>query len=185
MATLWNDILERFDKTSVVIQRPGLDLSTAVDFLNSLDGFVNSLRPKFEASEERTKALSVEQCYQCQQARDPSGQFTTVEEDDRTHGGKRLEIDTFYAILDNLSSALRARETVYIDICRKFLFLPLLTDNRSGDELIKQTDRRAVIYKDDLEPTFSAEVLQFSHYLQSCTCKDKSARGLLKMLQER
>lgn len=37
-ATLRNDILERFEETIVVLQRPGLDLSTAVELLNSVDG---------------------------------------------------------------------------------------------------------------------------------------------------
>lgn len=59
--------------------------------------------------------------YQYKHTRDTSGQFTTVEEDDRTRGSKRLEIDTFYVILDDLSSALRAREAVYIDISQTFL----------------------------------------------------------------
>lgn len=116
---------------------------------------MNSLRPKLEAFDERAKAMSVEQCYQCKQARDPSGRFTRVEADDRTRGSKRFERDTFYVILDNLSSALHARKAVYIDVCRKFHLVTLLTDNQSDDELIKQADRLAEIYKDDLRPTLS------------------------------
>lgn len=56
-----------------------------------------------------------------------------------------------------------ARKAVYMAIYRKFRFLTLLMDNRSDDELIKQANRLAEIYKEDLEPTFSTEVLQFSH----------------------
>lgn len=64
MNIFWSEILERFDKTSEALQKPGLDISTAVDLLSSLQGFVNSLRPLFDTFEARAHILSTIQCYQ-------------------------------------------------------------------------------------------------------------------------
>lgn len=63
-AIFWTDILQGFPKTSVALCKPGLDISTAVGLLSSLEGFVSSWRPFFHSFETKAHTLSTPQCYQ-------------------------------------------------------------------------------------------------------------------------
>lgn len=178
MATLWLEVLERFDKANVALQKPGLDLSTAVNLMSSLEGFVRSLRSQFQAFEERAKALSVNKSYQCERTRSIST------EDNRTCGSKKFEIETFNVVIDNLSTALQARKSAYTTLCERFQCLALLREAH-GDDLINQASGLVEAYKGDLDSTFPAELVQFFHYLESSSCHDRRASSLLKMLEEK
>ncbi|XP_022163131.1 zinc finger MYM-type protein 1-like [Myzus persicae] len=57
-AIFWNDILERFDLTSHLLQDPKIVLQTAVNALNSLLSFVQEIRNKYEEYEEKAKQMS-------------------------------------------------------------------------------------------------------------------------------
>ncbi|CAN8006679.1 unnamed protein product, partial [Ixodes pacificus] len=86
---------------------------------------------------------------------------------------KKFLIETYNVVIGSLSSALRVRKVAYAELCQKFGFLKLLTE-----KFVK-------IYKNYLEPAFSAEVIQFSNFLQSSACQDTSALGLKILLHER
>lgn len=58
MTVLWNRILERFDKTSIILQDKSLDLSVAVKLLKSLHEYVGSIRNNFDNIEQMALSLS-------------------------------------------------------------------------------------------------------------------------------
>ena len=49
MCELWNDIKQRFNKRSILLQSFGIELTTAVSFMKSLDQFVSECREKFDS----------------------------------------------------------------------------------------------------------------------------------------
>lgn len=57
MSILWNVILGRFDRTTVKLQKPGLDLVVDVNLLTSLQEFVTSLWSQFDNFEDQVKQL--------------------------------------------------------------------------------------------------------------------------------
>lgn len=120
MAIFGTEILERFDRTSVALQKPGLDISTAV-LLSSLEGFVNSLRPLFDTFEARARTLSINQCYQ------DEGKYPDGKSDSSLRGRKKFIVETYNVVLDSLSSALRVQKAAYAELCERFGFLKLLT----------------------------------------------------------
>ena len=48
MCELWNDIFQRFNKCSILLQSSSIELTTAVSFMKSVDQFVTECREKFE-----------------------------------------------------------------------------------------------------------------------------------------
>ncbi|KAH9360670.1 hypothetical protein HPB48_004802 [Haemaphysalis longicornis] len=51
--------------------------------------------------------------------------------------------------------------------------------------LAQQVERLVETYKNDLEPAFPAEIIQFENFLQSSVCQDTSALGITKLLHKR
>jgi len=49
MCELWNDILQRFNKCSVLLQSSSSELTTAVTLMKSLDEFVTECGEKFDS----------------------------------------------------------------------------------------------------------------------------------------
>lgn len=185
MAIFWSEILERFDKTSVALQKPGLDISTAVDLLSSLEGFVNSLRPLFDTFEERARTLSTNQCYQDEGKRIVLSKHPDGKSDSALQGRKKFIVETYNVVLDSLGSALRVRKAAYTELCERFGFLKLLTEVGSEASLAQQAEKLVKTYKNDLEPAFSAEIVQFANFLHNSVCQDTSPLGIMKLLHER
>ncbi|XP_065663081.1 zinc finger MYM-type protein 1-like [Hydra vulgaris] len=93
MATLWGDILEKFNKTSKQLQSVEIDLETVVSLYESLIRYVLDLR-----NEKREEETNFE-------IRDS------------------LRINTYYAIIDKLHSELERRKLCYDEANKKFNFL--------------------------------------------------------------
>ena len=49
MCELWNDILQRFNKCSILLQSSSIKLTTAASLIKSLDQFVTEYREKFDS----------------------------------------------------------------------------------------------------------------------------------------
>lgn len=98
MAMFWCEILERFDKTSVALQKPGLDISTAVDLLSSLEGFVDSLRPLFDTFEARERTLSSSQCYQDEGKRIALSKHPDGKSDSTLRGRQKFLVETYNVV---------------------------------------------------------------------------------------
>lgn len=97
---------------------------------------------------------------------------------------KIFEIETKSAI-KNLFSALRVRKAAYAELSKRFAFLKLLTEPESKMALVQRAERLVENYRNNLEPAFAAEVVQFSEFLKSCACQDKTAFKIMKLLHER
>lgn len=129
--------------------------------------------------------LSTIQCYQDEGKRIVSRRYPDGKSDCALQGREKFLIETYNVLLDSLCSALRVRKVAYAELCEKFGFLKLLTEVGSEMSLAQQAEKLVKTYKNDLEPAFSAELIQFSNFLQSSACQDTSALGIMQLLHER
>lgn len=58
LTSIWNSILQRFNKTSKTIQAVHMDLSTVVELYTSLESYVQSVRDSYDDFESKGKTLS-------------------------------------------------------------------------------------------------------------------------------
>ena len=56
LTILWNDILERVNKTSKVLQSKDVDILVAMNLLTSLKTYLQEIRDKFSEYEEKAKS---------------------------------------------------------------------------------------------------------------------------------
>ncbi|XP_008179576.1 uncharacterized protein LOC103308262 [Acyrthosiphon pisum] len=130
MATLWGDILERFNKTSKQLQSVEIDLETVVCLYESLIRYVLDLRSMFDIYEERAINKSGHKTYQ-----EILKRKRKLTADEKRVGEINFEIrdslriNTYYAIIDNLHSELERRK-FYYDECIQFRsYLMSLSEN--------------------------------------------------------
>lgn len=122
MATLWGDILERFNKTSKQLQSVEIDLETVICLYESLIRYVLDLRSMFDIYEERAINKSGHKTYQ--EIRKRKRKLTADEKREgeiNFENRDSLRINTYYAIIDNLHSELESRKFYYDEANKKNL----------------------------------------------------------------
>ncbi|XP_065679772.1 zinc finger MYM-type protein 1-like [Hydra vulgaris] len=169
MATLWGDILERFNKTSKQLQSVEIDLETVVSLYESLIRYVLDLRSMFDIYEERAINKSGHKTYR--KIRKRKRKLTADEKREEETNFKirdSLRINTYYAIIDKLHSELERRKLCYDEANKKFNFLFQII-KLSPSEVYKKAEVLQNVYKNDLSSSFSNECIQFRSYLMSLT----------------
>lgn len=106
MMELWSDILERFEKVV------DTSLERVVRLYESLVSFIETLRemfPLYEQKAEKQCNIDYEtSCYKRQRKKKP--QYDESKEQEVILKGKdKFRVETFYAVLDQLKSALEKR----------------------------------------------------------------------------
>jgi len=185
MATLWGDILERFNKTSKQLQSVEIDLETVVFLYESLIRYVLDLRSMFDIYEERAIHKSGHKTYQ--EIRKRKRKLTA---DEKREGEINFEIrdslriNTYYAIIDNLHSELERRKFYYDEANKKFNFLFQIIQ-LSPPEVYKKAEILQNIYTDDLSSSFANECIQFRSYLMSLieNIRPKTVMDICKMIR--
>ena len=183
MAQFWNCVLSRFKITSVSLQRPDIDLMTAIHLLESLRSWVISLREKFDHFESSAKSIpGVCHSYQDELQRSKKRNAFSdecTEHEITLNGRERFKVSTFNVIVDKLISCLGHRMDAYRSICDKFRVLLNL-----GSEDLSSVREQAVelrtSYQSDLDENFTDEMIQFRCFMQSE--QDKSPQNLLQVL---
>jgi len=109
-AIMWSEILLQFSSVSKYLQKPGIDLFTAVNLLKGLKTYVSSLREKFVYFENKAKELSIN-ILPCGEKIVRKKKFSdgTIEGNSNLCEIRKLEVDTFYVIIDCLVTELDIR----------------------------------------------------------------------------
>ena len=169
MAEFWAVLMERFNKSSKILQSEKLDLNAAVKILVSLREYVATLRPKFHEFEERGRLRSGVNVYKeerCRKRRRNPIYDDGIAKDAVLTASDRFEIDQFLCIIDNIDTALKKRMEAYCQVCDKFGFLSNMTKMKPN-ELSAASKRLVHFYPDDLEDSLTDDLIQFSSYLMS------------------
>ena len=103
MCVLWNKILQRFQKTSTLLQSTNIDINMAVSLFLSLESFVAELRDQFDELENEAKNLmeSVQQVFVSEkryQIEDEGVKLNLV----HLQGAQKFDLQSFVVIIDKL-----------------------------------------------------------------------------------
>lgn len=168
MAVFWHQILERFHKTNQYLQKIDVDLITASKMLESLVLFVQNLRNDFSKFEEKAKSLSprINSDYTDKSTRCVTKKLADGElQEENLRGSDKFRIQTYYVIIDKLSTELEKRSTAYNYVVNLFGFLTkLLTID--DDTLEASTKKLVEAYHQDLSSDLYYELKQFTALLK-------------------
>ena len=176
---VWSCIMERFHKTSQALQDSKMTLNKATNLLQSLQNFIQLLRPQFQTFEGRGQALSGCHHYTEEISRkkrrkvglDSEGES----EDTSLDSSSRFEVDSYLPIIDQILSSMKTRLEAYDGLQRKFSFLIEL-NTMSNCKIEASAKSLLQYYPDDLEESLPEEMIHFStlikqHHFNS-KCKE-------------
>lgn len=165
---LWYDILEKFNKSSETLQTGFVDLTVTCKIYQSLQGYVSSLRDKFQFYEQKGKELSKIESYIADKKR-PSRRSTTFGENDQGerefNSQEDMKINTFIVIIDRLIAELNTRAKVYFNLNETFGFLSNL-DNLSKDDIRNGASVLRQKYPSDIGDEFAEECVFFKDFIE-------------------
>jgi len=104
MAVMWSDILSQYNSISKYLQKAGIDLFTAVNLLKGLKTYVSSSREKFIYFENKARELSTNILAREEKSVRKKNVLIvpTIERNLNFCVVRKLEIDTFYVVIDCL-----------------------------------------------------------------------------------
>jgi len=125
-AFFWNDILERFDLTSHLLQDPKIVLQTAVNALNSLLSFVQEIRNKYEEYEEKAKQMSGLKDYAPIRYRKKNVRLNLLNNNQtaatQLSPKEKFRSESFISVIDQLVVSLTERIAAYKTIFNVLVF---------------------------------------------------------------
>jgi len=115
LTILWNDILERVNKTSKILQSTDVDILVAMNLLTSLKTYLQEIREKFSKYELKTKSRCPDSDYSDANKRERNRSIilTTCDKSAASwekillHKSEKFKVETFLHILDTLHSDLK------------------------------------------------------------------------------
>ena len=120
LTIIWEEVLERFNKVSQILQTPGLDVSEGYELIFSLELFVKEMRKNSEEKmnefEKKAKNLSEE----------ITGNYNDLNKRRKTHifnGKDKFRVEVYNVLFDSLANELSKRGRVYKQINKKYKFL--------------------------------------------------------------
>ena len=169
----WNDILERVNATSKILQDSQLDLNSAVAGVKSLITFVASKRDSFSEYEkegieksgtteyvqrrQRRRNVRLDPLHEPRHPSSPQMELTQSE---------KFRIDNFLPVIDQFIAALEQRLGAYELISSRFGFLRKL-DVLSQEEIMAAASNLVEVYKDDLDKCLGNEFVQFTDFVDA------------------
>jgi len=176
MCVFWNALLTRINATSIQIQRSNMDLQTAVDLLRSLKDFIAAQRSGFNTYEQQARSylnnLDEEPLYRSEMGRTRKRKKFADEEDmsdtDEPDlvGSDKFRVDTYYVIVDKLTTCLEDRMNAYSAIYDTFGFLFEL-EELDNNVIQAQANQLVSKYKKDLDHNLGHELIQFKSFMIS------------------
>ncbi|CAH1111924.1 unnamed protein product [Psylliodes chrysocephalus] len=174
---VWNKLLPKFDSVSKTLQKQSTDVSLVTKLYDSLILYVSSLRTDetFEEIEQNAKDLTKCNIYKLEvnririrkQAFDDSKEIETNFDEKQN-----MKINTFYVILNNLSSERIRRQIAYERVSNTFGFMGSLchlSDNQISIEAANLWQR----YQSELDRDFAEECIQFKYFLKALKEENK------------
>lgn len=114
--SFWNDVLQRFDKTSKTLQKVTISLCDVVLLYKPLLNNVNELRDRFDDYEVKGKIISKCENYEKddQKKRNISKRLDKyIENEVILEEKEAIKINTFFVIIDKLVLELSERSKAY------------------------------------------------------------------------
>ncbi|KYN00128.1 Zinc finger MYM-type protein 1 [Cyphomyrmex costatus] len=188
LALLWNDILDRFNKVSKILQSTNTDLPTVVELYQSLIKYIESMRTNFENYEKQAIEKSKIKEYACNIVRHRKRKIhfdDELNENDLNplSGSDNMRINVFYVILDLLLADLNRRNKCYVDLNNKFGFLTSLHE-LSPEMITTKALKLQSYYPDDLEISLDIECRHLAAHLKSLNIGKMSALKLCEKLHD-
>ncbi|KAK0134947.1 hypothetical protein N1851_029239 [Merluccius polli] len=157
-----------------------MDLATRL--LRSLHSYVSTLRDQFAELEQSARSVSATQNYQFDTRRVRKRKRFADESDDSevafTDGSQRFEVETYYVIIDRLSSCLSRRIEAYTDVCD--LFGVLFERDCDDCDVRDRAAKLSSTYATDLDSSLADELIQFKHFMQSETSPAQLLQALVR-----
>ncbi|XP_025406084.1 uncharacterized protein LOC112680263 [Sipha flava] len=167
LAILWNDILERTNKTSVELQSKMIDPLKAFNLLISLKNYVASLRDLYNTYENQTTKLSLKlkKHFKNEDNERQIKRKCTSGSQNSTQlkGIDKFRVETHIMIVNKFVTELDKRITAYNYVSQHFLFITKLNIQPDND-INLSLDNFITMYKDDIEPSIKNELVQFREY---------------------
>ena len=146
---LCNDILQRFNKRSILLQSSSIELTTTASLMKSLDQFVTECREKFDSYDVKAFDGSGNKFYkfESESRRTPKrkkyfSDGSAVDTLQGMSGVSKFTVSIFYVIVDQLNNALKQRIKSYLFVQQRF---GVLTEFDSmSDEDIKIAIKKLV-----------------------------------------
>ncbi|KAL5239307.1 hypothetical protein ACI65C_006717 [Semiaphis heraclei] len=184
MLKVWTPILQRFDATSKTLQSKDINLSIVVSLYESLEFYVQGCRKLFDNILNKSKELCGKSTFSWEKSRvikkkryfDDSNSTDTIH-----HGDDKMKNETFYVIIDTLSSHLCERKKAYINIHSNFGFLNNLI-NLDSLTLREKALHIVNIYNQDIDTLFIEKIIQFKKIAKSFSEEDLTINGLFTKL---
>ncbi|KAL5239127.1 hypothetical protein ACI65C_006537 [Semiaphis heraclei] len=170
MSLLWNDIMERSNKTSTELQHSNCDTMKAINLLKSLKCYVLNLRDSNSIYEEKIPNLSPEITiyYSDEKQRKKIKKFPDGSINEEVLKGKnKFRVQTHIFIIDKFLSELNKRISAYEYIGDHFLFITHLTQE-SNEKIDLSISTFISKYKNDVDITLPNELVQFREYWRLC-----------------
>ena len=123
MLNFWNEILQKFHKTSKCLQSESAILQTCADLYLSLADLLNTSRDEFERFESLAKDMLPGVDYKETQKRNRIRKKMPNDGnalEDKRSARDNFRISTFYEILDKLTTEMKRRGKIYTNIAHKF-----------------------------------------------------------------
>ena len=185
MTVIWQTILERFNATSLSLQKVEIDLLCAVKLYDSLVTFLLQLRlrERFDEMEEKAKSyVDIEEYREATKRTKRRKRFydETSTSDTELTARDRFRVDVFYSIVDCLVVELRKRMSAYSAVHGLFGFLTEF-ESLTPEDLRKHAAHLVESYPEDLEPSFVDEFAQFTDVLVADN--DKTVSHMSELLK--
>ncbi|GFR19299.1 dimer_Tnp_hAT domain-containing protein [Trichonephila clavata] len=166
---IWDEILQRVDKTSEILQREELDLLCATKVLQTLSLFLSEKRSNFDDYEARALQLAnvPEPNYE---KKSEKGNFFQMNKTDpdfkRMSPSERFRAGVFLPFIDNLVAQLNKRRDCYEVLNTRFEIFSNL-EEKEKEEVTKQAKYLAQSYPKDIdEELFVQECHHFKMYMK-------------------
>lgn len=166
---LWYDILQRFDKSSKTLQSTNINLNVTCSIYKSLKEFVFGLRDEYDLYERKGQELSkiVSYTFDMKKKRTSKVLPGEIGSDFVTglSGKEDMKINTFYIVIDKLTTELDKRSEVYLNLFKRFGFLDDLL-SLSNDEIRSKASALARIYQSDIGDDIAEECVHFKEFIK-------------------
>ena len=164
----WNEILERVNSCSRILQNSQIDLNTAVATVTALKTFVESKRDCF--TEFETKGAETTGTTEYVQARAHRRNVRLIPLDygkapeAALTASDKFRTENFLSIIDRFTAELTKRLAAYEIISSRFGFLSRI-QSCTAEEIQKSAKELVLVYSVDLDETLGNELVHFSGFV--------------------
>jgi len=114
LTLFWNDVLNRFNGVTKIVQKQDVNLGVVVSLIQSLKLFTESLRDRFFEYELKAQSIAKDSQYtdSCRRASKRSFRITFLEgpaPDTVLAPSEKFRVDTYLAVIDSLIAGLSHR----------------------------------------------------------------------------